>query len=105
MVAAELWDPDTHAVISEWLVKTGRATGSPLRLRLGLAQKAVEAIVLTGDPAQALAATAEEAAVADATDAAPLLYHRLHLAAQRGRRDEFQQLAAAIAEEPDQAGG
>ncbi|MCO8273656.1 LuxR family transcriptional regulator [Actinoplanes sp. TRM 88003] len=104
MVAVELFDPDLHTVISDWLVKTGRATGSPLRLRLGLAQKAVEAIVLTGDPAQALAATAEEAAIADATDAAPLLYHRLHLAAQRGRRDEFLELAAAVAAEPDQAG-
>ncbi|GAA1616139.1 ATP-binding protein [Actinoplanes couchii] len=92
MIAIELWDPDTHADIADWLVKVGRDAGSPLTLRLGLAQKAVAA-TMNGDLGQAITVTAEEAAIADATDAVPLLHHRLHLAAQRGRRDEFTALA------------
>jgi len=38
MLAAELWDPHAHMAITEWLMKTGRESGSPLLLRLGLAQ-------------------------------------------------------------------
>jgi hypothetical protein len=65
MLAAELWDVDAHAAITEWLVKTGRDTGSPLVLRLGLAQVA-SAAVHTGDLAKAMSAIAEEEAIADA---------------------------------------
>ncbi|MFE1932110.1 AAA family ATPase [Streptomyces sp. NPDC059474] len=99
MIAIELWDPDTHAAIAAWLVKAGRASGSPLLLRLGLAQKASDAI-LTGDIGQAIATTAEEAAIADATGAPPLLHHRLHLAALRGRRDEIRHLREAATAAP-----
>lgn len=29
LIAAELWDPHTHGAIAEWLMKTGRESGSP----------------------------------------------------------------------------
>lgn len=103
MIAIELWDPDTHAAIAAWLVKAGRASGSPLLLSLGLAQKAIDA-TLTGDIGQAIASTAEEAAIADATGATPLLHHRLHLAALRGRRDEVRDLCEVATGAPT-AGG
>ncbi|WP_221352032.1 AAA family ATPase [Streptomyces beigongshangae] len=103
MIAIELWDPETHTVIADRLLKEGRASGSPLVLRLGLAQKAVDA-VMTGDIGQAIAATAEEAAIADAVGLPPLVYHRLHLAAQRGRREEFLELAHAAGNAPRRTG-
>src|SRR5699024_2280200 len=34
MVAGELWDADLHASIVEWLMRTGRETGSPITIRL-----------------------------------------------------------------------
>lgn len=98
MIAFELWSMDTNAEIAAWLVKAGRASGSPLLLRLGLAQKAVDA-TLTGDLGEAIAATAEEEAIADAAGAPPLLHHRLHLAAHRGRGDEFRRLREAAGRE------
>jgi tetratricopeptide (TPR) repeat protein len=87
MPASELWDPHAHAAIVEWLMKTGRGSGSPLVLRLGLAQTAAHA-AFTGDLGRAIAAIAEEEAIADATDVPPLLYPRLQLAAMRGHRAE-----------------
>ncbi|MGP2438647.1 AAA family ATPase [Streptomyces sp. JW3] len=85
ILASELWDPHTHAAITDWLMKTGRASGSPLLLRLGLAQT-VSGAALSGDLGQAEAAVVEEAALADATGGPPVTYHRLQLAALRGRR-------------------
>ncbi|HWO63120.1 MAG TPA: AAA family ATPase [Umezawaea sp.] len=101
MVAGELWDPHAHAAIVEWLVKTGRESGSPLVLRLGLAQVASNA-VLSGDLGRAMAAITEEEAVADASGGPRIFYHRLQVAAVRGRRREgvelFEEtLAAATA--------
>ncbi|MGW2090587.1 helix-turn-helix transcriptional regulator [Promicromonospora sukumoe] len=90
-LAAELWDPHTHSAILEWLMKTGRESGSPLVLRLGLAQAASNA-ALTGDLDGAMAAVAEEAAIADATGGTSVMYHRLQLAAMRGRRQEAEDL-------------
>jgi DNA-binding CsgD family transcriptional regulator len=87
MISAELWDFDAHSAIAEWLVKAGRESGSPLLLRLAFAQKASVAI-LAGDLGLALAAAAEEEAIADAAGEPPLVYHRLHLAAMRGRCEE-----------------
>ncbi|WP_328648934.1 LuxR family transcriptional regulator [Amycolatopsis sp. NBC_00348] len=87
MLASEMWDPHAQAAITEWLMKTGRESGSPLVLRLGLAQLASQG-ALTGDTGQAMAAIAEEEAIADAIDGPPMLYPRLHLAAMRGRREE-----------------
>jgi DNA-binding CsgD family transcriptional regulator len=87
MLAGELWDPHTHLEIVEELMRTGRATGSPLVLRLGLAQVA-SYNVLTGDLGRATAAVVEEEAIADAIGGSPMLYPRLHLAAMRGRRDD-----------------
>ncbi|MFF2731349.1 AAA family ATPase [Streptomyces sp. NPDC058008] len=95
ILAAELWDPDTHTRIIEWLLKSGRESGSPLVLRLGLAQ-AASAAALTGDLDGAMAAIAEEEALADATGAPPVIYHRLQLAAMRGRRDEASALFEAV---------
>ncbi|MFE1801249.1 AAA family ATPase [Streptomyces sp. NPDC059517] len=95
ILAAELWDPVTHVRIIEWLLKNGRASGSPLVLRLGLAQ-AASAAALTGDLDEAMAAIAEEEAIADATGAPPVIYHRLQLAAMRGRRDEAVALFEAV---------
>ncbi|MET9553722.1 AAA family ATPase [Streptomyces sp. NPDC006645] len=103
VVAAELWDGYTHATVVEWLMKTGRASGSPLVLRLGLAQAASRA-ALTGDLAGAVVAIAEEEAIADATGAPPVSYPRLHLAAMRGRRREAAELFAKVAETPQSAG-
>jgi len=87
MLAMELWDPDVHAAVIEWLVKTGRDSGSPLVLRLGLAETTSHA-ALTGDLGQAMAAIVEEEAITDAAGLPPLLYPRLYLAAMRGRRKE-----------------
>ncbi|MFC4588389.1 ATP-binding protein [Sphaerisporangium corydalis] len=91
VLASELWDPHTHAAIAEWLMKTGRASGSPLVLRLGLAQTASIA-ALTGDLEKALVAVAEEEAIADAIGGPAVLYPRLHLAAVRGRPTEAAEL-------------
>jgi DNA-binding CsgD family transcriptional regulator len=87
MLASESWDPHTHATIVEWLMKTGRESGSPLVLRLGLAQVASGA-VLAGDLGRAMAAIAEEEAIADAIGGPRPMYPRLQLAAMRGRREE-----------------
>ncbi|MFF1920251.1 AAA family ATPase [Streptomyces sp. NPDC058221] len=95
ILAAELWDPDTHMRIIEWLLKYGRESGSPLTLRLGLAQ-AASAAALTGNLDEAMAAIAEEEAIADATGAPPVIYHRLQLAAMRGRREEASALFEAL---------
>ncbi|SER26648.1 regulatory protein, luxR family [Lentzea albida] len=91
MIGTELWDLDTQFAIAEWLLKAGRESGSPLLLRLAFAQKATGA-VLCGDMAEALAATAEEEAVADAVGEPPLRHHRLLLAAMSGRREETAEL-------------
>ncbi|KIH98043.1 LuxR family transcriptional regulator [Streptomonospora alba] len=93
MVAGELWDLDLHTAITEWLVRSGRDTGSPLTIRLGLSQVAMSA-VLTGDFGRAMAAIAEEEAIADALGDVPQLYSRVHLAAVRGRRQEALELFA-----------
>ncbi|MDX8148712.1 LuxR family transcriptional regulator [Lentzea sp. BCCO 10_0061] len=87
MISTDLWDLGTQFAIAEWLLKAGRESGSPLLLRLAFAQKATGA-VLCGDVAGALAATAEEEAVADAVGEPPLRHHRLLLAAMSGHRDE-----------------
>ncbi|MEU9883736.1 ATP-binding protein [Streptomyces phaeochromogenes] len=91
MLAGELWDPHALEAIVRWLMKTGRESGSPLMLRLGLAQMASYA-VLTGDLGQAISAIAEEEAIADATGGPPVTYHRLQLVAMRGRRQEALEL-------------
>ncbi|MFD7817339.1 AAA family ATPase [Streptomyces sp. NPDC059785] len=95
MLAGELWDPHARAAITEWLLKTGRESGSPLVLRLGLAQQA-SCAVLSGDLGQAIAAIAEEEAIADAVGGPPVTYHRLQLAAVRGRRREALELFGAV---------
>ncbi|WP_329065836.1 helix-turn-helix transcriptional regulator [Amycolatopsis sp. NBC_01480] len=91
MISTELWEPDILPAIVEWLVKAGRESGSPSLLRLAFAQKTTAA-ALAGDIGLALAATAEEAAIADAAGEPPLMYHRLLLAAIRGRREEALEL-------------
>nr|WP_062331306.1 LuxR family transcriptional regulator [Herbidospora sakaeratensis] len=99
MLTGELWDPDVHARLVEWLVRNGRESGTPLVLRLGLGQTAA-ASVLAGDLDRAMGAIAEEEAIADATGGPPTVYHRLQLAAMRGRRAEAAPLfadAAALA--------
>jgi DNA-binding CsgD family transcriptional regulator len=88
MLAGELWDTGVHDAVTGWLVRTGRAAGSPFVLRLGLAQTAVLA-VHAGNFGAAMSAIAEEEAVADALGVAPLPYPRLHLAAMRGDRAEL----------------
>ncbi|WFE54722.1 LuxR family transcriptional regulator [Micromonospora sp. WMMD1155] len=87
MLAAETWDPHRYSAIVEWLMRTGRESGSPLLLRLGLAQNGSYG-ALTADLGLAAASIAEEEAIADATGGSPMLYHRIHLAAVRGRRTE-----------------
>ncbi|MFF9351020.1 AAA family ATPase [Streptomyces sp. NPDC014734] len=95
ILTAELWDPETHERIIEWLLKSGRESGSPFFLRLGLAQAATAA-ALTGDLDKAMAMIAEEQAIADATGTPPVTYHRLQLAAMRGRREEASALFEAV---------
>ncbi|GAA2520808.1 helix-turn-helix transcriptional regulator [Winogradskya humida] len=105
MIAAEFWDFDTHAAIAGWLEKSGRESGSPALLRLGLGQKACEA-VLVGDVGRAITALAEEEAIADAVGDSPLMYPRLLLAAWRGRRTEALALFRSATEaEAGRAGG
>ncbi|MFD2422712.1 AAA family ATPase [Amycolatopsis pigmentata] len=87
VLAGELWDFDLHAAVVDWLVRTGRNTGSPITIRLGLSQVAIAA-VLTGDFGKAIAAIAEEEAIADAAGDVPQMYPRVYLAAMRGRRRE-----------------
>ncbi|MFI5592421.1 AAA family ATPase [Amycolatopsis sp. NPDC051758] len=103
MIAIELWEPETHTTIAEWLVKEGGESGSPMLLQLGLAQKTIDAVII-GDIGQAIAAAAEEAAIADAAGIVSLVYHRLHLAAHRGRRDEFRELVRLAGNTPERAG-
>ncbi|MGC4940338.1 AAA family ATPase [Kribbella sp. DT2] len=91
VLAAELWDPQLHDTIVDWLMKTGRESGSPHLLRLGLAQTTSNA-ALTGDFGKAMEAIAEEEAIADAIGGPPVFYHRLQLAAMRGRRQEALEL-------------
>ncbi|MFW5418722.1 AAA family ATPase [Nocardiopsis sp. CNT-189] len=93
VLAGELWDMDLHAAVLEWLVRTGRETGSPITVRLGLSQEALSA-ALTGDFGRAMAAIAEEEAIADALGDVPQLYPRVQLAAMRGRRAEALDLFA-----------
>ncbi|MFG1926434.1 AAA family ATPase [Cryptosporangium sp. NPDC048952] len=95
-LAAELWDARTHLTIAEALVETGRASGSPLVLRLGLGQ-IVSNAALSGDLARALAATAEGEAIADAIGMAPAYYDRVYVAAVRGNRDAFELFDAVTA--------
>ncbi|MFC5825291.1 AAA family ATPase [Nonomuraea insulae] len=105
ILAAELWDPQAHAMIIEWLMKNGRESGSPLVLRLGLAQAASGA-ALSGDLDRAMAAIAEEEAIADATGGPPIMYHRLQLAAMRGRGQEaFELFESATAAATAQGAG
>lgn len=99
MISAELWDADAYALIATSLLVTGGRSGAPLRLRAGLAQAAQRAI-LTGDIAAAITATAEEEAVADATGQPPLAYHRLQLAAIRGRPADADEIRRASAAAP-----
>ncbi|MDN5685209.1 MAG: AAA family ATPase [Brachybacterium sp.] len=87
VLAGELWDLDLHAEIVDWLVRTGRETGAPVIIRLGLAQAALHAVI-TGRFGQAMASIAEEEAIADAVGDLPQLYPRVHVAAMRGRRHE-----------------
>ena len=93
MLAGELWDMELHESVVDWLARAGRATGSPLTIRLGLSQSAMSA-VLTGDFGRAMAAIAEEEAFADALGDVPQMYPRVHLAAMRGRRREAVDLFA-----------
>ncbi|GAA0588764.1 LuxR family transcriptional regulator [Paractinoplanes ferrugineus] len=99
MISAELWDADAYALIATSLLAAGRRSGAPLRLRVGLAQAAQHAI-LTGDIDAAITATAEEEAVADATGQPPLAYHRLQLAAIRGRQADAVEVRRASAAAP-----
>ncbi|CAM3582726.1 AAA family ATPase [Kibdelosporangium persicum] len=87
MIASELWDADAHTAVTEWITKSGRESGSPMMLRLGLALTASNA-VYSGDFGKAMSAIAEEEAIADAAGIPPLMYPRLHLAGMRGRRKE-----------------
>ncbi|WP_062433583.1 AAA family ATPase [Herbidospora daliensis] len=96
MLAGELWDPDVHMRLVDWLAANGRESGTPLVLRLGLGQTAAAA-VLAGDLDRAMAAIAEEEAIADATGGPPTVYHRLQLAAMRGHRAEAAPLFAEAA--------
>ncbi|WP_033290924.1 AAA family ATPase [Amycolatopsis jejuensis] len=95
VLSGELWDVDLHAATTEWLVRTGRDTGSPMTMRLGLSQVALSA-AFSGDFAQAMAAIAEEEAIADVVGDLPQLYPRVHLAAMRGRRQEVADLFAEV---------
>ncbi|WP_020672444.1 AAA family ATPase [Amycolatopsis nigrescens] len=93
VLTGELWDLELHAKVIDWVVRSGRVTGSPMTIRLGLSQVALAA-VFNGDFGQAMAAIAEEEAIADAFDDQPQLYPRVHLAAMRGRRQEVLDLFA-----------
>jgi DNA-binding CsgD family transcriptional regulator len=93
VLAGELWDLDLHAQIVDWLVHTGRETGAPVVVRLGLAQSALHS-VLTGELEAASAAISEEEAIAEIVGDLPQLYPRVHLAAVRGHRDEVFDLVA-----------
>jgi len=99
MLTSELRNPDAHAAIAAVLLRTGRESGAPLAIRLGLAQTASHA-VLTGDLDRAMTAIAEEEAIADATGGTPVSYHRLQLAAMRGRRQEAAGLLDSAAATP-----
>ncbi|MGB8940851.1 MAG: LuxR C-terminal-related transcriptional regulator, partial [Streptomyces sp.] len=99
VIAGELWDLDLHAKIVEWLVRAGRDTGSPMIIRLGLSQLTLSA-VFTGDFGRAMAAIAEEEALADAVGDLPQLYPRVHLAAWRGRRQEVPDLFTEVTNRP-----
>ncbi|KOV82903.1 AAA family ATPase [Nocardia sp. NRRL S-836] len=83
MIAGELWDLDAHVEVTRWLLATGRDTGTPWMLRLGLAQEAVAA-THRGELTAAASLVAEEEAIADAFGDLPMTYARVHLLAWRG---------------------
>ncbi|MFY1621928.1 ATP-binding protein [Micromonospora sp. WMMD735] len=91
MLAGEMWDPHLHATITGWLTRTGRESGSPLLLRLGLAHTGSHG-VFAGDLGSAMVAIAEEEAIAEVIGGPPLPFHRIQMAAMRGRRKEALQL-------------
>jgi DNA-binding CsgD family transcriptional regulator len=95
MLAAEMWDHEAYSAVTTWTMQAGRESGSPLMLRLGLTLVASGA-VHTGDFKQAMSAIAEEEAVADAVGSPPMLFHRMHLAAMRGRRAEATELIESL---------
>jgi DNA-binding CsgD family transcriptional regulator len=104
MINVTLCDLDAHAAITERLLEAGRESGSPIALRLALAQVASRA-ALNGDVGRAMEAIAEEEAIAVAMGGPPVYYHRLQLAAIRGRRQEAEELietAKATARDTDQ---
>nr|WP_042197394.1 LuxR family transcriptional regulator [Kibdelosporangium sp. MJ126-NF4]CEL22931.1 FIG00660473: hypothetical protein [Kibdelosporangium sp. MJ126-NF4]CTQ90070.1 FIG00660473: hypothetical protein [Kibdelosporangium sp. MJ126-NF4] len=96
IVAGELWDAEAHATVVEWLMKTGRESGSPIVLRLGLSQAAIGA-AHRGELTRALDAITEEEAIADALGVPPMTYARLHLTALRGQREEASDLIETTA--------
>ncbi|WP_020496424.1 helix-turn-helix transcriptional regulator [Sciscionella marina] len=95
VLAGELWDPELHGTVVDWLERTGRETGAPMTIRLGLSQVALSA-VFSGELGKAIAAIAEEEAIADALGDEPQLYPRVHLAAMRGRRAEVHELFTEV---------
>ncbi|QVQ52317.1 AAA family ATPase [Spiractinospora alimapuensis] len=95
MLAGELWDMDLYATIVEWLGATARDTGSPMAIRLSLSQVALSA-AFAGDFGRAMAAIAEEEAIADAFGDVPQLYAKVHLVTMRGRRQEALDLFAEV---------
>jgi DNA-binding CsgD family transcriptional regulator len=95
ILAAEMWDHDAYIAMTAWTTQAGRDSGSPLMLRLGLAQ-AASAAVQGGDFKQVMSAIAEEEAVADAFGSPPMVFNRMYLAAFRGRRDEATELIEAM---------
>ncbi|WET81043.1 AAA family ATPase [Amycolatopsis sp. QT-25] len=103
MIAGELWDIEAHREITEWLLSTGRDTGSPWVLRLALAQQAVAA-THAGDLGTAMIAVAEEEAIADAFDDPPMVYARVHATALRGRRVETLRLISSTLRDADARG-
>lgn len=101
VLAGEIWDIDLHTTVTDWLVRTGRDAGSPMTIRLGLSQVALAAS-FTGDLGKAMAALAEEEAIADAVGDMPQPYPRVFLAAMRGRREE---VLGLFSEAPGVGGG
>ncbi|WP_026422658.1 ATP-binding protein [Actinokineospora inagensis] len=95
MLAVELMDVDAMRAIATRVTAVGRESGAFHALPIGLAMLATVA-AHTGDFGAAKEMISEEAAIAEATGAAPLVYPRVHLVALQGRRAAAEDLFAQV---------
>ncbi|MFF2393226.1 AAA family ATPase [Nocardia sp. NPDC058114] len=92
--AAAFFDDDIGITLADRNVRLAREAGALTTLPLSLVALS-SALVLTGDLSRAAEVAAEEAAITTATDAVPLLYGQLYVAAWGGHELDTRRLFKA----------